>query len=184
MAWICDNRIKNGIFSATRPLYVRRSFIVKRGAVGALLTCTAMGIYSAQLNGQRIGNYFLTPGFTSYKKHLQCQSYDVTSLLKEGENLLEFNVSGGWAVGQYGLRRRKGIYFDRPALNFRLDINYSGGNVQSIVSDGSCLAGKGKYISASIYNGEIYDASAALRNLRPAAEVSSPCGGGCVAFLS
>lgn len=174
MAWICDNRIKNGIFSATRPLYVRRSFIVKRGAVGALLTCTAMGIYSAQLNGQRIGNYFLTPGFTSYKKHLQCQSYDVTSLLKEGENLLEFNVSGGWAVGQYGLRRRKGIYFDRPALNFRLDINYSGGNVQSIVSDGSCLAGKGKYISASIYNGEIYDASAALRNLRPAAEVVLP----------
>ena len=67
----------------------------------AELFATALGLYFAEINGVRVGCDYLAPGWTSYNKTLQVQTYDVTNLLKPGENVLRFTVAQGWYCGGY-----------------------------------------------------------------------------------
>ena len=66
------------------------------GAGRARLYITACGLYEARLNGSRVGDFVLAPGHTDYRKRMQYQTYDVTALLKEGENRLEVQLADGW----------------------------------------------------------------------------------------
>ncbi len=79
----------------------RKTFAVKGKPDSALLEISAMGVYEARLNGERIGDFILAPGFTSYRTRLQYQTYDVTSLLRE-ENILTVTVGNGWYCGRLG----------------------------------------------------------------------------------
>ena len=69
-----------------------------------------LGVYEAYLNGEKIGNEYLAPGYHSYDFHLQVQTYDVTSLLKEGENTLEVWLGDGWFRGRFGFGEASGIF--------------------------------------------------------------------------
>ena len=62
----------------------------------AVLKVTALGLYYAEINGVRVGDSYLTPGWTSYNKTLQMQIYNVTELLKEGENVISITVNEVW----------------------------------------------------------------------------------------
>ena len=89
-------------------------FVVEKNFLGhanekAVLRATALGLYFAELNGVRVGDRYLTPGWTSYNKMLQVQEYDVSALLKDGENVLSFTVGEGWYCGGVTLGQKRHI---------------------------------------------------------------------------
>ena len=84
----------DGAASTAVPVF-RRTFSCGKPIRTAILEVTCDGVYEAQMNGRRIGNFILAPGWTEYRKRLQVQAYDVKDLLKE-ENTLEITVANGW----------------------------------------------------------------------------------------
>ena len=77
----------------------------------ARLYITACGLYEANLNGQRVGNFVRAPGITDYRKRVQYQTYDVTALLQDGENALTVQLADGWyrgSCGAWGLKNQYG----------------------------------------------------------------------------
>ena len=63
---------------------------------------SACGLYELVLNGERVGDFVLAPGHTDYRKRVQCQTYDVTALLKNGENVITAELADGWYRGSCG----------------------------------------------------------------------------------
>ncbi|WP_159698544.1 alpha-L-rhamnosidase [Arthrobacter sp. 18067] len=93
--------------AGTRPAYWLRSSFAWSPAQGtATVTATAHGIYELFINGTRVGDEELTPGFTSYRKRLQVQEWDITDLLVEGMNAISALLSDGWFRGRHGFERR------------------------------------------------------------------------------
>ena len=122
----------------------------------ALICITALGIYKLEVNGKRVGEDYFTPGFTTYKKDLQYQIYDITSLLKE-ENEIKVIVAGGWAVGDFTYGHKNRITADRQAL--KAEIRLEGEEVVVIGTDESCKVDTdGPFKYADFYDGEVYDA--------------------------
>ena len=81
--WITPSRDLGDVAPA-----FRRSFTIGREILSAELQVTALGVYTAELNGRRIGDFVLAPGWTSYKHRLQVQHYEVTDLIKKDNELL------------------------------------------------------------------------------------------------
>lgn len=103
----------------------------------ARLYITACGLYEARLNGQRIGDFFLAPGITDYRKRVQYQTYDVTELLHTGENTLTAELADGWYRGSCGAWGLKNQYGTETRLLAQLKITHADGSVQTVISDGS-----------------------------------------------
>jgi alpha-L-rhamnosidase len=138
---------------------LRREFSVKGGLAKARLYVTALGVYEAQINGQRVGDHVLDPGWTSYNHRLLYQTYDVTPMLREGQNAIGAILGDGWYRGRLGFGGgRRGIYGDRLALLAQLEITYEDGSTDRIVTDESWRAATGPILSSDIYDGETYDA--------------------------
>jgi len=142
-----------------RPMRFRKSFQAHKKIANARLYCTALGVYMCDLNGQRVGDEYLAPGFTSYHHQIQYQTYDLTNCLKR-ENVLVVTVTGGWAVGSYTYFRRNRIYAPRQAFLAELHIEYTDGSSEVIATDESWqVTMDGKLKEADLYDGEVYDAS-------------------------
>lgn len=139
------------------PLF-RRGFSLKKKIKSATLFITARGLYEAQINGQRVGNDYLTPGWTSYNHRLQYQAYDVTQMLRTGANAAGVTLGSGWYRGFIGFSGQKNFYGKELALLFQLDVTYSDGSRESILSDGSWKCSTGSILSSEIYHGETMDA--------------------------
>ena len=137
---------------------MRKEFTVSGKIVRATAYITAHGLYEAELNGKRIGDAFLTPGWTSYGKRLQYQAYDVTHLLKNGSNAIGVMLGSGWYRGNIGFRSSFNFYGSDIALLCQIDITLSDGSTESIISDGSWKSSTGPVRYSEIYHGEIYDA--------------------------
>ena len=145
--------------SVMRPSpLLRKEFASDKVITSATAYITSHGLYEAQINGQRIGNAYLTPGWTSYHNRLQYQAYDVTSLLKNGRNAIGVMLGSGWYRGIIGFGDNINIYGKDIALLFQLAITYSDGSTQMIVSDKSWKSSTGIIRYAEIYNGETDDA--------------------------
>ena len=141
------------------PMVFRKEITTNKPAARARLYATAMGIYEAELNGKKLGEQYFAPGFTSYKSHLQYQTYDVTPLLT-GDDTLTFTVAGGWAVGSFVFTRKNRVTADRQALLAELRIEYADGTVEVIGTDSSWqVTEDGPVRMADIYDGETYDAT-------------------------
>ena len=81
----------------------------------ARLYVTALGLYEARLNGQRVGDAVLAPGWTDYAQRIPYQTYDVTGLLRTGDNVLGAIAADGWACGFFGFDAKKaGATTPRP----------------------------------------------------------------------
>jgi len=138
------------------PLF-RKQFTAKKKIKSATAFITAHGLYEAQINGQRVGDAYFTPGWTSYNKRLQYQVYDVTNLLKKGNNAIGVTLGSGWYRGHLAWGSNKNIYGKDISLLFQLAITYSDGTTETILSDGSWKSATGSIISSSIYDGETID---------------------------
>ena len=93
----------------------------------AKLYATAMGIYELNIDGQKVGERYFAPGFTSYAHQLMYQTYDVTDMLHSG-SCITATVAGGWAVGSFVFTRVNRVTADRQALLAELRITYRDGS--------------------------------------------------------
>jgi alpha-L-rhamnosidase len=144
--------------SATRPSPLfRKGFSVNKKVQSATLYITSHGLYEAQINGHRVGDAYLTPGWTSYNKRLQYQVYDVTGLLKEGSNAAGATVGNGWYRGYVGYDPKPNLYGSDAALLFQLDITYTDGSKSMVISDGSWKSSTGPVRFDEIYYGATID---------------------------
>ena len=136
------------------PMF-RRAFTVSKTVKSARLYITAHGIFEAYLNGHRVGNDYFAPGWTSYKKRLQYQTYDVTSLLYKGNNAAGVMIGDGWYRGH--LDKWKNLWGKDLGLLFQLEVNYTDGTKETINSDDQWKSSTGPILLSSFYNGETYD---------------------------
>lgn len=139
------------------PLF-RKEFCIKKKVNSARIYVTALGLYELHLNGKRVGEDYLTPGWTSYSKRLQYQTYDVSHLLQSGTNALGAVLGNGWYAGYIAWERGKGFYGDRRALLLQMHICYADGTEDVMISDESWKSSTGAISMAEIYHGETYDA--------------------------
>ncbi|MBI5289427.1 MAG: family 78 glycoside hydrolase catalytic domain, partial [Chloroflexi bacterium] len=141
---------------------IRREFAVRGGAVRARLYASALGLYEAEINGSRVGDHVLAPGWTSYDHRLRYQTFDVLAMLREGPNCIGAMLGEGWYRGRLGFPQAGGrnIYGDRMALLAQLEITYADGTTDVIATaaDGTWRATRGPIVSSGIYEGEAYDA--------------------------
>ena len=151
------------------PMVFRKEITTNKPIACARLYATAMGIYEAELNGQKLGEQYFAPGFTSYKSYLQYQTYDVTALLT-GVDTLTFTVAGGWAVGSFVFTRKNRVTADRQALLAELRIEYTDGTTETIGTDATWqVSESGPVRMADLYDGETYDATQEISDWHNAA---------------
>jgi len=137
---------------------MRKDFILSKKVASATAYITAHGMYDAQINGQRVGDAYLTPGWTAYKNRLQYQVYDITPLLKTGANAIGVMLGNGWYRGIIGYMNNINYYGKDISLLCQIDITYNDGSQESIVSDPTWKSSTGSVRYSEIYNGEIIDA--------------------------
>ena len=143
------------------PLNLRREFGLAREPVRARLYATAHGVYEASLNGVRVGDVELAPGWTEYHHRLQYQTYDVTALLREGNNALDAVVADGWWSGFAGFDERQPArhYGDHPGFLAQLVVDFADGSRQVVATDAAWTERPGAVRAADLLMGEHVDAS-------------------------
>ncbi|CAG9939869.1 unnamed protein product [Clonostachys rosea f. rosea IK726] len=138
----------------------RKTFHVNEAVQHARLYITAQGVYEAELNGSRIGDHFMAPGWTTYDNRLQYQTYDVTGFVKDGANCLGARVAEGWFSGRLGFDGgKRNIWGSQVSLLAQLEMFHPDGRTTTVLSDGSWSSRKGPIQLAEIYDGEKYDAA-------------------------
>jgi alpha-L-rhamnosidase len=145
------------------PLF-RKNFSAKSKIRSATVYVTAQGLYEAFLNGQKVGEDVLTPGWTSYNKRLQYQQYDVTKLITAGENALGAELGKGWYSGLIGFSGQRNFYGNQLALWMQLEIIYTDGTTELITTDETWKTTYGSIRESEIYNGELVDARLSISN--------------------
>ena len=143
-----------------RPALVRREFDVAADLVSARLYATAHGLYEAEVNGTRVGDDALSPGWTVYPRRLRYFTYDVTGHLRPGRrNAIGAWLGDGWYRGRLGWRGgfRNNFGFDQSFLA-QLELTYADGRRELVATDGDWRASVGPILRSGIYDGEDYDA--------------------------
>jgi alpha-L-rhamnosidase len=123
----------------------------------ATLHATAQGVFEAHLNGEPVSDDVLSPGWSSYEWRLRYRSYDVTSLLQPS-SVLGIALGNGWFRGRLGWSGSRAIYGKELAALAQLEIEFSDGYVQTVVTDESWAAGPSAVIVNDLYDGETIDA--------------------------
>jgi hypothetical protein len=151
--------------SSAAPMY-RRQFNVQNNVKSARVYTTALGLYQMEINGKQVGNDYFNPGWTAYElnplpenNYVMYQTYDVTSMLNSGENVIGAITGHGWYSGKLfvGGNNRYGT---GSKLSCQLEILYENGDKDVISTDGTWkVSGNGPIISDDIQNGEIYNAT-------------------------
>ncbi|WP_281890685.1 alpha-L-rhamnosidase [Paenibacillus sp. YYML68] len=138
--------------------YMRKPFTLREGIVAARIYATSLGVYQLFVNGEKADDTLFTPGWTSYSKRLQYQTYDVTRLLASGENALGVMLGNGWYKGNLGWKGSSDLYGSQRAALVQLHVQYEDGTEDVIVSDRSWKASAGPLLMSELYHGEVYDA--------------------------
>jgi alpha-L-rhamnosidase len=154
--WIA-NRPMGGVYMSAPAPYFRKSFSVPAAIQSAQLFVTGLGLYECELNGQRIGDEVFSPGWTDYNKRIQYQTFDVTAILRAGENALGAIIGDGWYLGRTGWIQRQS-YGDRPKFIARLIITLENGTTMQVVTDESWKTNFGPILENDFMVGESYDA--------------------------
>jgi alpha-L-rhamnosidase len=153
--------------------HLNKSFTASKKVKQARLFITARGLYEASINGKRIGDAYLTPGWTSYNKHLQYQVYDLTSDIKKGANELDVLLGSGWFRTRIAWENNKNFYGSQTALLSQLEIIYADGSTETIASDGTWKASLSSILASEIYDGEKQDLRIKPAQWSPVVETSA-----------
>ncbi|HHW47542.1 MAG TPA: family 78 glycoside hydrolase catalytic domain [Clostridiaceae bacterium] len=137
---------------------LRKTFKVNGKVKSARIYATSLGLYELYLNEARVGDLLFTPGWTSYNKRLQYQTYDITPMLSNGENTIGIILGNGWYKGNLAWEGSKNIFGDKLAALLQMHITYEDGKEEVIVTDKDWKASTGPILMSEIYHGEIYDA--------------------------
>jgi len=144
------------------PLF-RKTFSTKKEINRAHLYISGLGYYEVYLNGHKIGNQVLDPGWTSYKKEIQYSVFDITAQLKKGINVVGVMLGNGWynplplrLFSRFNLRDYQQT--GRPCLVAEFHIQYKDGSSEAIITDDSWKVAPGPVFHNNVYLGEHYDA--------------------------
>lgn len=138
---------------------VRGTFMVKEKVKEAYAFTTALGLYNFYLNGIKVGSDEMTPGWTSYLRHLLYQTYDVTEHIKEGTNVAGAMIGAGWYKGVMGLTKARNNYGDQTGFAMQLLIRYESGKEEVVCTGSHWIGADAPVVFSEIYHGEIYDAA-------------------------
>lgn len=144
------------------PLF-RKEFALEKKIARARIYVSGLGYYELHLNGQRVGDQVLDPGWTSYSQRVPYSTYDVTKLLKPGRNALGVMLGNGWfnplPLRLWGhLNLREHLTIGQPRVILQLRVEFTDGSSQVIASDESWKAADSPILRNSVYLGEVYDA--------------------------
>ena len=134
----------------------RRTFRVTKPVAEATVYVTAHGIYEASVNGHRVSDDLLTPGWTAYKKRLQYQAYDITPLVVRGDNAIGVTVAKGWWLSKLPWSREFN-YGDKYGLLAQIVLRYKDGAKEVIATDDTWRASTGEVSYGNLYDGETID---------------------------
>jgi alpha-L-rhamnosidase len=139
--------------------WLGRDFTLTKAVRSARIYSTALGTYQLYLNGTRVGDDILAPGWTDYRKRIVYQVYDVTPALRTGANSLQAILAGGWYGDGLGWLQNR-YNFGPPPVRFmgQLEIEYADGTRETIGTDETWKATSSAILKSDIYNGETYDA--------------------------
>jgi alpha-L-rhamnosidase len=140
------------------PRYLRKEFKVTNPVKRATLYASALGLYEMHINGRRIGDDYFTPGWSDYNKRVYYNTYDVTGLVKQGDNAIAAILADGWYAGYLGSGRRRARYSQKTRLFAQLEIEYADGGSEIVASDGTWKALTGPIYEADFQMGQAYDA--------------------------
>jgi hypothetical protein len=146
---------------SNKPL-LRTAFTTEPGKTveSARVYASAQGVYELQLNGEKVGDQLLAPGWTEYRKRIQHQTYDVTEQVRSGTNAFGAELGDGWWTGKiasFGFNN----YGSSLGLIAQLRIDYTDGTSQVVKTDNAWKSHFGPYVQADNLEGESYDANAA-----------------------
>jgi alpha-L-rhamnosidase len=143
-----------------RPARVRREFVATGERLrSARLYVTAHGLYEVELNGRRVGDDALSPGWTAYGKRLRYYTYDVAHLLRPGANAIGAWLGDGWYRGRLGWNGGfRNLFGSDLSLIAQLELRYDDGTSQTVATDASWRAATGPIVHSGLYDGERFDA--------------------------
>jgi alpha-L-rhamnosidase len=138
--------------------FLRKGFVADRAIRRAVVYASALGNYELHVNGQRVENAYFTPGWTDYKIRVYYNTFDVTGLVKRGDNVIGAMLADGWYSGHIGWGHKRDHYGANPRLLVQLHVDYEDGTSQVIATDGSWKATTGPILEGDFLMGEAYDA--------------------------
>lgn len=138
--------------------YLRKNFAITQAVTRATVYVTALGAYELHLNGNKVGNDVLTPGWTQFTKRVYYQTYDVTSLLQQGTNTIGAILGDGWYASDLAYKGQRLNYGGTPRFLAQMIIQFSDGSTQTVVTDGSWQASYGPILYGDLLIGSGYDA--------------------------
>ena len=124
----------NSDFREGRVILLRERFTIQKKIKNAILYSTALGIYVARINREKVGKQVFAPGYTYYPYRLLYEENNVKSLIKDGENELIITLNGGWYCGRYTFDNKTQIYGEKEAVSFILTLEYEDGSKEEIFS--------------------------------------------------
>ena len=156
-----SERADDPMLARCRPApFLRRSFSTRGPVRRAVLYATARGLVELQVNGARVGDAVLAPGWTDYRKRIEYAAHDVTPLLADGPNVVSAILGDGWYAGFVGfdLKRAGAHYGTHPELLCELHVEYADGTREVVASDERWRATTGPIRYSDLLHGEHYDA--------------------------
>ncbi len=136
-----------------------KKFHINKAVKSVRIFATALGIYEIKINDRKVGDTYLAPGWTNYKKRIQYQTYKADEYLQE-ENEIEITVANGWYKGYLSFTCTPNQYGDRTAVLAEVHIAYEDGSKEVLSTDGTWSVYTGPIRSAEFYMGETYDSLA------------------------
>ena len=168
--WVGLNTAKDSIRGRKNilihtPQYLRKKFQLLKPVASARLYITAKGVFDAKLNGIDVSNDVMSPGFTSYNKRIETLTYDVTEMLKAGQNAIGVELASGWYSGRLLWGNTPWDNTVSPKILTQLEITMKDGSKELIISDKTWKGStNGPLRFSEIYDGEIYNANYEMPN--------------------
>lgn len=151
-------------------VHLRQEFQAPKPIASARLYATALGAYEAYINGKRVGDQILAPEWTDYHTRVQYQAYDVTDLVREGENAIGAILGDGWYAGRLGMAQAldprgfpRAVYGRQTFFSAELRIKYADGTTKVVMTDPEWRTTQnGPVRRSDLLDGELYDANMEL----------------------
>jgi alpha-L-rhamnosidase len=172
------------------PMF-RKTFSMTKKIAAARLYITGLGYFEPYVNGKKVGDHFLDPGWTSFAKTIQYVTYDITDMLRTGDNVAGVMLGNGWynplPLRMWGTRNLRNVLaIGQPCVKAQIRVVYQDGSSETIITDESWQTMAGPVVRNNVYLGEHYDARREIDNwCRPGAlsataakavEVEGPAG--------
>lgn len=150
--------IKSPVNKEGAAIVFSKEFAFDKAVKSIKAEITSVGVYKAELNGEKLGKNVLTPGYLSYNRRILYQTYDMTDKVK-AENKLDITVAPGWAVGHLGYDSSVNCYSDHVILLAEVTAEFEDGTTEVFNTDETWKVYTSPVVFADIYNGETLDAT-------------------------